>query len=434
MDAPLSRRTLIGRAAGGAAGFAIGPAAGHRVAAAQATPATPSGIGNEPEEGGMTATPFEVNVPQATLDDLRDRLARTRWPDEVNGAGWNYGTNLAYLRELIDYWRDGFDWRAQEAAINRFAHFRAEVDGIGIHYIHERGTGPDPIPLVLLHGWPSSFVQMLDLIPMLTGPAAHGGEATDSFDVVVPSLVGYGFSDRPREPGMSPARMANLFHRLVTEQIGYARYATRSSDLGAGVASQLALSHPEATIGVHMSGTNPYIGQVPENLSPAEQEFVANAQAWMQTEMAYAMEHTSKPQTLAYGLNDSPAGLAAWIVEKFWRWSDHGGNLETAFSKDQLLTNLTVYWATETINSSIRLYYEAARDPGQYGRAEVPTAYLMTSKDMFPTPREWVERTSRVDRWTEIDRGGHFLEWEEPELVAADLREFFRPLRAASTG
>ena len=379
----------------------------------------------------MTPQRFTIVVPQETLDDLRRRLVRTRPPDAVADAGWDYGANPAYMAGLLDYWRTGFDWRAQEAAINRFAHFRAEVDGLGIHFIHERGQGPNPIPLVLLHGWPSSFVQMLDIIPLLTNPAAHGGDPADAFDVVVPSLPGYGFSDRPTAPGMSLARIADRFHDLLTRQLGYARYATRSSDLGAGVASQLAVAHPEATIGAHMSGTTPYLGEVPDALSPAEQEFVVNAQRWSQTEMAYAMEHSTKPQTLAYGLNDSPAGLAAWIVEKFWRWSDHGGDLDAAFTRDELLTNLTIYWATETINSSIRLYYETARDPGRYGRVEVPTALLMSPKDLFPTPREWVERTSRVDRWTEIDRGGHFLEWEVPELVAEDLRAFLRPLRDA---
>jgi pimeloyl-ACP methyl ester carboxylesterase len=224
---------------------------------------------------------------------------------------------------------------------------------------------------------------------------------------------------------MSVARMAGLFHRLMTETLGYKRYAVRGSDLGAGVITQLAITHPEAIIGAHLSGTNPYVMNVPDDLSPAEQTFVASAQQWMQTEMAYAMEHASKPQTLAYALNDSPARLAAWIIEKFWRWSDHDGSLDQAFSKDQLLTNLTIYWVTGTINASMRLYYETVRDPGAWGRIDVPAGYLMTSKDMFPTPREWVERTSRIDHWTGINWGGHFMEWDVPEIVATDLREFF---------
>lgn len=373
--------------------------------------------------------PFTVAITQDVLDDLQRRLARTRWPDEVPGAGWDYGASLSYMRELIDYWQGGFDWRAQERALNRFSHYRAVIDGLAIHFIHQRGTGASPIPVLALHGWPSSFVQMTRIIPLLADPVAHGGDGVDSFDVVAASLPGYGFSARPSERGMGVGRIAELLHTLMTTELGYARYAARGSDLGAGVIQQLALAQPESLIGLHLSGTNPYIGQVPDDLSAAEREFVANAQRWTQQEMAYAMEHSSKPQTLAYGLNDSPAGLAAWIVEKVRRWSDCDGDVERRFSKDDLLTNLTMYWATETINSSIRLYYETAHSAARWGRVEVPTAMLMTPKDLFPTPRSWVERSYRVARWTEIDRGGHFLEWEEPELVAADMRAFFRALR-----
>lgn len=377
----------------------------------------------------MSVEPFEVRVPQATLDDLRERLAATRWPDEIEGAGWDYGANLEYMKEIVGYWLEDFDWRAEEERINSFANFRAGVEDFGIHFIHERGRGENPVPLLALHGWPGSPYQMLKILPLLTDPASHGGDPADSFDVVVPSLPGYGFSDRPRERVMSAARVAELLHKLMTEELGYERYATRASDLGAGVSQQLALSHPESLLGLHHNGTNPYVGQVPDDLTQAEREFVQNAQNWSFAEMAYAMEHSSKPQTLAFGLNDSPVGLAAWIVEKFWRWSDNDGDLESRFSKDELLANLTIYWATETIGSSMRLYYETARDPGSWGRVEVPTAVMMSPKDMFPTPREWVERSYNVVRWTDIDRGGHFLEWEEPELVAEDARAFFRPLR-----
>jgi pimeloyl-ACP methyl ester carboxylesterase len=383
----------------------------------------------------MTVTkpePFTVNVSQATLDDLRARLSRTRFPDEIAGSGWGYGANLLYLKDLISYWRDGFDWPAQEKAINALSHFRTNVNGFGLHFILERGKGPNPTPLLMLHGWPSSFVQMRQIIPMLTDPAAHGGDAADSFDVIVASLPGYGFSDRPLESGFSVGRIADLMHALMTDHLGYERYAARGSDLGAGVLQQLALKHPESLIGLHLSGTNPWVGYVPENLTNAEKEFVKNAQNWNMIEMAYAMEHSSKPQTLAYGLNDSPAGLAAWIIEKLWRWSDCNGDLGSRFSQDDLLTNLTIYWATETINSSIRLYLETARDPGMWGRVEVPTMMLMSPKDLFPTPREWAERSYNVTRWTEIDRGGHFLEWEEPALVADDLRASFNKLRASS--
>lgn len=377
----------------------------------------------------MSVTPFTINIEQETLTDLQERLARTRWTDEVAGAEWEYGTNLTYLKDLIDYWQQHFDWRTQERALNAFSHFHAQVDSFGLHLIHERGKGDHPLPLVLLHGWPSSFWQMLPIIPLLTDPERYGGDAADSFDVIVPSLPGYGFSDRPGAKGMGMRRIADLLAQLLTEELGYERFAIRASDLGAGVAQQLALTHPQRVIGLHQSGANTFIGHIPDDLTRAEQEFVANAQRWNQQEMAYAMQQTTKPQTLAYGLNDSPAGLAAWIVEKFRAWSDCDGDIEKRFSKDDLLTNLTIYWATQTINSSMRLYYESVRNPGSWGRVEVPTAMLMSPKDKFPTPREWTERSYNVQRWTEISSGSHFLEIEEPERVAEDLRAFFRPFR-----
>lgn len=381
-----------------------------------------------------TVQPFRIDVPDETLDDLRRRLAATRWPDEITGAGWDYGTDLAYLKALVSHWERGFDWRAQETALNRFAQFRADVDGTSLHYVHERGRATDALPIVLLHGWPSSFWQMSRLVPLLSDPARYGGDAADAFDVVAPSLPGYGFSSRPTEPGVGVARVAELLAELLTERLGYRRVALRASDMGAGVAQQLALAHPELVVGLHLSGTSPYLGELPDDLTPAEQKFVADAQRWWQEEMAYAMVHATRPQTLAYALNDSPAGLAAWLVEKFRLWSDSGGEVERRFSKDDLLTNLTIYWATETIGSSTRLYYESVRNPGRRGRVEAPTAMLMSSKDMFQTPREWAERSYRVTRWTETSRGGHFLEWEEPELVAEDVKSFFRPLRGGGDG
>ncbi|KZN23651.1 epoxide hydrolase [Haladaptatus sp. R4] len=371
-----------------------------------------------------------ISIDDVTLADLRDRLARTRWPDEVAGAGWEYGTNLDYLRKLVAYWKDEFDWGEQEARLNEFDQYRGDTDGVGIHFVHERGEGENPTPLLLLHGWPSTFVQMLDIVPMLTTPSEFGGNPDESFDVVVPSLPGYGFSDRPTERGMSVPRIADLFHTLMTDELGYDRYAGRGSDIGAGVLLQLGLKYPESIIGLHLSGTNPRVEaeMIPDDPTEAETEFIENAERWGWEEAAYAMEQSTKPQTLAYGLNDSPAGLAAWILEKFRTWSDNDGDVEEAFARDDLLTNLTIYWATETINSSMRLYYESVRDAGEWGRPDVPTALLMAPADMFPTPREWAERFYRIDRWTETERGGHFLEWEEPELTAEDIRAFFGSL------
>lgn len=368
----------------------------------------------------MKVQPFTIAVPDAVLEDLETRLRLTRWPDRIAGAGWDYGIDTDTLRPLVEHWAEGFDWRAVERELNALPQFTAEVEGETIHFVHATGQGARRIPLLVLHGWPSSFLQMTDLIPLLT--AKREGV---SFDVIVPSLPGFGFSSQPEARGMSVARIAGLMTRLMTEVLGYDRFAGRGSDLGAGVLQQIALQSPERLIGLHLSGTNPYIGSVPEDLSPEEAEFVQRAQMWMQSEMAYAMLHSSKPDTVAVALNDSPAGLAAWVLEKFHAWSDTHDFLPR-YGRVRLLATLTLYWATGTIGSSMRLYYETVRDPGQWGRVEVPTAMLMTPHDMFPTPRAWAERTYNVERWTEIDRGGHFLEWEEPVLVADDVFDWFR--------
>lgn len=387
----------------------------------------------------MSVTPYRIDVPAAVLDDLADRLRGTRWPDDLEGAEpWSYGVDPSWLRGIVRHWLDGYDWAAQQARLNREEHVR--VDGftdvpedLAVHAVLRRGvrTGdqPAPLPLVLLHGWPSSFVQMLPVLPLLTDPAAHGGSAEDAFDVVALSLPGYGFSDRPRRPGTDVAAIARIVVQVM-EQLGHPRFGVRASDLGAGVAQQLALAAPEHLVGLHLSGTNPYLGWVPDDLSPAEEEFVRRARKWNATEMAYAMEHSTKPQTLAHALSDSPAGLAAWVLEKFHRWTD--GDLEEVYALDDLLTNLTIYWVTGTIGSSIRLYAETARSTSAaWGRVEVPTGMAMSGADMFPTPREWAERSYAVTSWTELPRGGHFLEWEVPELVARDVRAFFRELRTA---
>lgn len=381
----------------------------------------------------MSAQPFDVNVPQETLDDLRERLARTRWPGEVSGAGWDYGTNLAYIKELVNYWQDGFDWREQECAINKFSHFRADIDGFGLHFIHERGKGPNSLPILLTHGWPDSFFRMHKIIPLLTDPASHGGNAEDAFDVVAPSLPGYGFSDRPTEKGMNEQRIAGLFAKLMTEPLGYERFAAHGGDVGSGVTEMLARAHAALLAGIHLTDV-PYwhlFAVMPDDLSEAEREYLEAGKRWQMEEGAYAMLQATKPQTLAYGLNDSPAGLAAWIVEKFRSWSDCDGDVEKRFTKDELLTNITIYWATETINSSFLPYYEAQHhsqnDAG--ARVEVPTGVAIFPKDIVPAPRDYGERIFDIRRWTEMPRGGHFAAMEEPELLAENIRALFRPLR-----
>lgn len=380
----------------------------------------------------MSVQSFKVQIPQATLDDLRERLARTRWADEIEGAGSDYGANLAYMKELIDHWQNHFDWRAQEKLINRFAHFRANVDGLNIHFIHERGKGSNSIPIIITHGWPSSFVQMLKIIPLLTDPESHGGDAADAFDVIVPSLPGYGFSDRPQERGMTSARVADLWARLMTQTLGYSRFTAQAGDIGGSVTQQLAFAHPEVLIGIHLTdiGWSFAGNELPDN-TEAERKFLEDLQQWGMQEGGYASIQSTKPQTLAYGLNDSPVGLAAWIVEKFRAWSDCDGDVERRFTKDELLTNLTIYWATETINSSIRIYYEDQHNPTlKLGdRSEVPTAVALFPKDITHPPRELAERLFNLQRWTQMPRGGHFAATEEPDLLVEDIRAFFRSLR-----
>ena len=368
--------------------------------------------------------PFSIDVPQRELDDLRARLAATRWPDDPAEGGWDAGTDPAYLRELVDHWLHRYDWRLQERRLNAHPQFRARVGGFGLHLVHRRGTGPAPLPILLLHGWPGSFVQMLDLVPLLADP----GDPADAFDVVVPSLPGFGFSDRPRAPGLTEADAADLMHGLMTVVLGHPRYAVHGTDFGGTVLTHLAARHPDAVVGTHAGGTSPRVDETLPDLSPAERRYAADVRRWRATEVGYGAIQATKPQTLATALTDSPAGLAGWIVEKFRRWSDCGGDVETRFTKDQLLTNVMVYWVTRTIGSSIRWYRDGIGDAPLRG-SPVPAAFLMPAKDMLPTPREWVARSARIDCWTEVDRGGHFIEWEEPGLVADDIRAFFRGLR-----
>ncbi|MEX2230278.1 MAG: epoxide hydrolase family protein [Dehalococcoidia bacterium] len=382
----------------------------------------------------MPATPFTIAVPDEALDDLRRRLAHTRWPGEIAGSGWTYGTNRDYLRELCDYWRDGYDWRAHEAALNRFPQFTAAVDGYRLHFVHARGAGPRPLPLVFSHGWPGSFVEASKIIGPLTDPAAHGGDAADAFDVVAPSLPGYGFSEIPAVAGYGQARTAELFDALM-RSLGYDRYAAQGGDWGAVITGHLASRFPERVVGAHM---NMLVGaRRPGDEPPAP----PSAEEWRAQEAArqrreegtgYQRIQGTRPQTLAYGLTDSPAGLAGWIVEKWREWSDCGGDVERRFTKDELLTNISIYWHTGTINSSTRYYYESAHDPernGIAGPVATPCAFAMFKPIPGARSRARAERDFNVVRWTEFDRGGHFAAMEEPELLVQDIREFFRPLR-----
>ena len=383
----------------------------------------------------MDIRPFTVNIPQPTLDDLQARLARTRWPDEVDGAGWDYGANLAYMRTLVKYWQTDFDWRRQERAMNALPHFRAQVDGLGVHFIHARGRGPAPMPLLVTHGWPSSFVEMLEIIPLLADPGAHGGDPADAFDVVVPSVPGFGFSDRPGR-GMTRSRVAALWARLM-EGLGYARYAAHGNDIGAVISGWLAHDAPERLIALHTmmpSFPSPVIGEDAQPLTDAERAYAEGQARWMREEAGYNAIQETRPQTLAYGLHDSPVGLAAWIVEKWRAWTDPAGDVERYFSRDLLLANVTLYWVSETANAANRSYYERAHEPRSITeRIAVPTGVALSTEAVQRTPRERAERGyADIRRWTEFDRGGHFMAAEEPALLAAELREFFRAFRSSS--
>jgi pimeloyl-ACP methyl ester carboxylesterase len=380
----------------------------------------------------MDICPFVVDVAQATLDDLQDRLARTRWPDEVEDAGWDYGANLAYMRDLVEHWRTSFDWRAEERAMNALPHFRAEVEGVGIHVIHMRGRGPAPMPLLITHGWPSSFVEMLALIPLLADPGAHGGDPADAFDVIVPSVPGFGFSDRPGR-GMTRSRVARLWARLM-EGLGYTRYAAHGNDIGAVITGWLAVDAPERVIALHTlmpTFPPPMIGPDVRPLTEAEQAFAELQGRWQQEEGGYNLIQETRPQTLGYGLHDSPVGLAAWIVEKWRAWTDPAGDLDRYFTKDLLLANVTLYWVTGTANAANRSYYERARDPRRImTRITVPTGVALTTEPIQRPPRERAERSyTDIRRWVDLPRGGHFVAAEAPELLAEELRTFFRPFR-----
>ena len=373
---------------------------------------------------------FTIDVSDAVITDLRERLRRTRFADQIPAAGWDHGTNATYLRELVAYWADKFEWRAHERRINTIPQYRTMIDGVGVHFAHVLGKGTNPIPLLMLHGWPATFTQFEKIIPLLTDPEAHGAPDAPSFTVVAPSLPGYGFSDIPRELGWNISRIAALMNALMVDRLGYARYGIRSSDMGAAISNVMLRRTPQSSIGCHTIPIAPPPAQPPSELTSEESAYLAASAIWARTEMAYAMEHWSKPQTIGNALNDSPAGLASWIVEKYRRWGDTNGEIESRFTKDALCTNLTIYWATSTITSSVRLYYELMRDPAVRERAptSVPIGVLMSPHDFYPTPRSWVERFQPIARWAETARGGHFLEEEEPQLVAEELRAFFGSL------
>jgi microsomal epoxide hydrolase len=394
----------------------------------------PSGTATVLAQGtGEAVVPFKISVPDAVLNDLKDRLARTRFPDEIEGSGWDYGTNLSYLRELVSYWRTTFDWRAQERKLNQLPQFKTRIDGLDIHFIHQRSTRADAVPLVFVHGWPGSILEVTKIIGPLADPVAHGGRAEDAFHIVALSLPGYGFSDKPKQGGVSNRRIALIIAQLMA-RLGYQRYGAQGGDWGGLIVRQVGLADPQHVIGVHsnmcVAGPPPGAADPNAGVLPEELKRVEAARTRIANEQAYSQLQGTKPQTLGYLLNDSPAGLAGWIVEKFRTWSDSGGDVEKRFTRDELLTNITIYWATETGPSSVRLYYENRRDAGLQGRMQVPFACAVFPMEPFANaPRQWVEASYNLVQYTVMPRGGHFAAMEEPQLLVEDVRKFFRGLR-----
>ena len=376
--------------------------------------------------------PFNVQVPDEILDDLDDRLKRARFPDQIPDTDWSYGTDGAYLSELIDYWRTEFDWRAQEQILNELNQFTTVIDGVDLHFIHQRSSNPDAVPLLLIHGWPGSIFEFMEIIGPLSDPASYGGNRSDAFHLVIPSLPGFGFSGKPSESGWSPERMAAAFAELM-ERLDYDRYGVQGGDWGGIIGRSLAGNYPDRVIGFH---TNFVLGGPPPNtdrwagVSEEERTFLADRTEAFAEGSGYQEIQGTKPQSLGVGLNDSPAGLAAWIVEKFHGWSDHDGHVEDAFTRDQILANVTLYWVTETITSSARIYYESrhAQNRSTTPYVSVPTAGAIFPKEIYFTPRAWAEHRYNIVRWTVMPRGGHFAALEEPHLLVDDVRAFFREL------
>jgi pimeloyl-ACP methyl ester carboxylesterase len=378
--------------------------------------------------------PFRLHVSDETLQDLRERLMRVRWPDEPPAPPWSTGSSVAYMRDLVSYWSDGFDWRAQEAALNSFRQFKVPLEGIDLHFIHEEGKGPNPMPLLLSHGWPGSIVEFLKVLPMLTDPARFGADPADAFTVVAPSLPGYALSFAPGQRRFGVVAISEIFASLMTDVLGYRRFAAQGGDWGAFITSRMAYQFPERIIGIHLNflavRRDP---KMLENPTEEEKAFLDHLNHWLKEESGYQWIQGTKPTTLAFGLTDSPAGLAAWIVEKFQSWSDCGGNVETAVSRDEMLTNIMLYWATGAVGSSFWPYWDRMHSPWpipEGAKVETPTGYAAFPKEILRPPRSVAERAyANIQRWTVMEKGGHFAALEQPEALAREIRAFFRPLR-----
>jgi epoxide hydrolase len=374
--------------------------------------------------------PYRISVPQGDVDDLRDRLARTRWTQDLPGTGWERGVPVAYLRELASYWATEFDWRAQESALNAYPQFITTIDGAGVHFLHVRSAEPEATPLLLLHGWPGSIVEFLDMIGPLTDPAAHGGDPAHAFHLVIPSLPGYGFSGPLTEAGWTDGRTAAALAELM-RRLGYDRYGVQGGDVGAFIGPAIGRLVPDRVIGVHVNAlvTFPTGDQADmAAMTEGDQRRFAAMNEWQQRSGAYMQIQGTRPQTIAHALTDSPAGLLAWIVEKFQEWTDPAAKLpEDAVDRDRILTDVSIYWFTATAGSAAHTYYERFNDPAMWApreRSEVPVAVAVFTTDVTVLP--FAAKAHNVVRWSEFGRGGHFAALEAPDDLALDVREFFR--------
>jgi pimeloyl-ACP methyl ester carboxylesterase len=369
--------------------------------------------------------PFKIEIVPDQIEDLKIRLLKTRWPDEIKGSGWEYGTNLSYLKELCDYWSHGFSWPAQEQLLNQLGHFKTEGDDINLHFIYQKGRGVKNLPLLLIHGWPDSFYRFIKLIPLLTEPDDNGV----AFDVIIPSIPGFGFSDIPKERGVTPGKIAELFNNLMKDTLGYSTFFIHGGDWGASIATQMAMQETEKIQALHLTNIPPDLFFTANFAEFGEDEkaYLQSAGNWQKTEGAYLAVQSTKPQTIAYGLNDSPSGLAGWIIEKFNSWGDNDGNIENSFNKDELLVNLSIYWFTRTAGSAARIYYETAHQlPAQtMTKIDTPAYFAIFPQDCIQIPKAFGKRIFNLIRWKNMDKGGHFPALETPDLLAKDIRDVF---------
>ncbi|MBB5402862.1 epoxide hydrolase family protein [Paraburkholderia youngii] len=387
----------------------------------------------------MQIDPFEIAIADQDIDDLRHRIRATRWAPATPAPAWQQGADPAWLRELATYWAGQFDWRAAERKLNQLPQFLADVNGQTVHFAHRRAASVTPgfqaYPLVITHGWPGSFFEFHALLDQLCDPAAFGADPADAFDVVTPSLPGFAFSPAPAQAGMSAFQVADLWASLM-RGLGYERFGAQGGDLGAGVSIALAAHHPRVVDGIHLNflptSYEPAIGAAQRELTPAERDYLREKNDWAALEGGYAHQHSTKPLTVAASLNDSPVGLAAWIGEKFRAWSDCDGDVESVFSIDELLTNISLYWFTQCIGPAMQMYWENRLQPMRFTdgeRIDTPVGFALFPKEINHPPRSWLERTFNVVQWSEMPAGGHFAAMEKPELLAAEIRKFFRPLR-----